>query len=197
MYSAGVPRLWNQTIEAHRRDVRVAILESTAALVGEHGLLSVTMSRVAAETGIGRATLYKYFPDVESILHAWHERHITEHLARLNAIRDRGADAAERLEAAMQAYADICHYRGRHGTEELGALLHRSEHAASAQQQLHDVFRDLLAEAVADGGIRGDTPPEELATYCLHALSAARALQSDASVRRLVAIILTALRAQP
>jgi len=71
-----VPKLWNETIEEHRREVREAILDTTVALVAEHGLLSVTMSQIAEETGIGRATLYKYFPDVEAILLAWHERQI-------------------------------------------------------------------------------------------------------------------------
>src|SRR5918996_4902222 len=62
-----VPRLWTETIEEHRRAVRDATLDTAAALVGEHGLRSVTMSQIAEETGIGRATLYKYFPDVEAI----------------------------------------------------------------------------------------------------------------------------------
>ncbi|MGH9199575.1 MAG: TetR/AcrR family transcriptional regulator, partial [Acidimicrobiia bacterium] len=67
-----MPRLWSDTIQAHRREVREAILDITAKLVGEHGLRSVTMSQIAEDTGIGRATLYKYFPDVEAILSAWH-----------------------------------------------------------------------------------------------------------------------------
>jgi AcrR family transcriptional regulator len=66
-----VPRLWDETIEAHRRAVRDATLDTTAALVAEHGLASVTMSQIAEQTGIGRATLYKYYPDVEAILVAW------------------------------------------------------------------------------------------------------------------------------
>ncbi|MGH2817757.1 MAG: TetR/AcrR family transcriptional regulator, partial [Actinomycetota bacterium] len=74
-----MPKLWNETIEDHRREVRGAILDTTLALVAEHGLLSVTMSQIAEETGIGRATLYKYFPDVETILLAWHERQINGH----------------------------------------------------------------------------------------------------------------------
>jgi len=78
-----VPKLWTETIETHRREVREAILDTTAALVAEHGLLGVTMSQIAEETGIGRATLYKYFPDVEAILLAWHDRQITGHLAQL------------------------------------------------------------------------------------------------------------------
>jgi DNA-binding transcriptional regulator YbjK len=66
-YTSLVPRLWNETIEAHRREVRDAILATTAALVDREGLRSVTMAQVAEKTGIGRATLYKYFPSVEAI----------------------------------------------------------------------------------------------------------------------------------
>src|ERR687892_2611379 len=83
-----VPRLWKETIEAHRQGVQDAVLDTTAALVAEHGLRSVTMSQIAEETGIGRATLYKYFPDVETILLAWHERQVTRHLEHLSQIRD-------------------------------------------------------------------------------------------------------------
>ena len=56
-----MPKLWDETIDAHRREVRHAILHATGALVAEHGLLSVTMSQIAEQAGIGRATLYKYF----------------------------------------------------------------------------------------------------------------------------------------
>ena len=46
------------------------------------------MLQIAAATGIGRATLYKYFPDVEAIMVAWHERHIARHLRLLAEARD-------------------------------------------------------------------------------------------------------------
>src|SRR5215470_10553659 len=126
-YPQGVPKLWTETIEEHRRAVHDATLDTTAALVRERGLASVTMSQIAEQTGIGRATLYKYFPDVEAILVAWHDRHVTGHLAQLAALRDQAGDAAERLEAVLGAYALIQHKR--HATE-LAALLHRDEHVA-------------------------------------------------------------------
>ena len=75
-----MPRLWKSTVDSHRRQVRDAILDAAASLVNKHGLSSVRMAHVAEETGIGRATLYKYFPDVEAILFAWHERQVTSHL---------------------------------------------------------------------------------------------------------------------
>ena len=193
MYTEGMPKLWNETIEAHRRAVQDAILENTWALVAEHGLTSVTMSQIAEKTGIGRATLYKYFPDVEEILLAWHERHITHHLEHLAELRDQAGDATERLEAVLEAYALLSHHREHHGTELL-ALLHRGEHVAWAQQQLIDMIRDLLTEAAESGSVRDDVAPEELASYCLHALTAASNPPSEAAVRRLVTVTLDGLR---
>jgi AcrR family transcriptional regulator len=190
MYTGVVPKLWNETIEAHRRAVRDAIVDTTWVLVTEHGLTSVTMSQIAEKTGIGRATLYKYFPDVEAILLAWHERHVTGHLEYLAKIRDQAGDARERLEAVLEAYAFIQHKR--HATE-LAALLHRDEHVAQAQQHLTDIIRNLLSEAAQTGDIRSDVAPEELASYCLHALTAASSLPSEAAVRRLVTLTLAGL----
>ena len=106
-----MPRLWTETIQAHRHQVRDAILDATWALVAEQGLLSVTMSQIAEQAGIGRATLYKYFPDVEAIVLAWHERHVAGHLQSLADVRDQAGDAGERLEAVLGAYALISHQR--------------------------------------------------------------------------------------
>src|SRR5580704_8962720 len=120
-----MPKLWNKTIEAHRQAVHEATLNTAAALVAKHGLRSVTMSQIAEETGIGRATLYKYFPDIEAILVAWHERHVTGHLEHLAALRGQAGDAVGRLKTVLEHYALIQHKA--HATE-LAALLHRDEH---------------------------------------------------------------------
>ncbi len=188
-----MPKLWNETIEAHRRAVRDAILSTTAALVAEHGLRSLTMSQIAEETGIGRATLYKYFSDVEAILVAWHERQITGHLEYLAEVRDKAGDARGRLEAVLEAYALISHESHGHHDSELAAFLHRDEQVARARQQLSDMIRGLLTEGVKTGDLRDDVAPDELASYCLHALAAASSLPSKAAVRRLVTVILAGL----
>lgn len=171
-------------------------MDTTAALVAEQGLLSVTMSEIAEKTGIGRATLYKYFPEVEEILFAWHERHISSHLDHLIEIRDRSDDPGERLKAVLEAYAQHVHEsRGHHGTE-LAALVHRGEHVARVEQQLKDLVGDLLTAAAKAGHVRGDVAPAELASYCLHALTAAASLSSKAALRRLVAVTLAGLESK-
>src|SRR5262249_26337822 len=151
------------------------------ALVAEHGLVSVTMSQIAEQAGIGRATLYKYFPDVEAILIAWHQRHVAGHLDQLAKLRDQSGEAGKRLEAVLETYALIAQRRGRHDTE-LAALVHRGEHVVRAKQQLIDLIRDLLIEVAATGDLRDDVAPDELANYCLHALTAASNLPTKAAV---------------
>lgn len=187
-----MPKLWDATIETHRQVVRQAILDTTWALVSEHGLLSVTMSRIAEEAGVARATLYKYFPDVESILVSWHERRTAEHLAELNELANRDGDAMDRLRAVVGAYARIARNRGRH-LPELAVMLHKGDRASHARQQLTALVHDLLTAAVAQGQVRDDVPPGELASYSVHALDAAADLPSKAAVARLVEVTLEGL----
>jgi AcrR family transcriptional regulator len=152
------------------------------------------MSQIAEQAGIGRATLYKYFPDVEAIMFAWHDRQINNHLGYLVQIRDQAGDPAERLEAVLRAYAVINQQtRGHHSTD-LGAFLHRDERLEHAQHHLQHMIRELITDAVNAGDIRDDVAPAELATFCLHALSAAGGLPSAAAVRRLVTVTLAGLR---
>ncbi len=193
-YDLCVPKLWNETIEAHKRDVQDAVIATTAGLVTSEGPLAVTMSRIAKDTGIGRATLYKYFPDVESILLAWHDRQITDHLQRLAEAGDRTADAQARLEAVLETYAFIVHEAHGHTNNELAALLHRGERIARAERELHDMVRDLISAAAHAGAVRKDVPADELAGYCLNALAAAGQVGSKAAVRRLLAITVAGLR---
>lgn len=189
-----MPKLWTETIDAHRTAVRDAAIDAMAALVAERGLVAVTMSQIAEQAGIGRATLYKYFPDAQAVLTAWHERQINAHLDRLTAAAGPTARAAVRLRAALTTYARIQFHSGAHSHGgDLAALLHRGDHVEQARHRLRDFVRDLIAQAARDGDVRGDVSADELATFCLHALTAAGALPNQAAVHRLVAVTLAGL----
>jgi hypothetical protein len=56
------------------------------------------------------------------------------------------------------------------------------------------LVRDVLTEAAETGDVRDDVAPDELASYCLHALEAASSMLSKAAVRRLVAVTLAGLK---
>jgi AcrR family transcriptional regulator len=209
-----MPRLWTDTIEAHRRDVRDAIIDATAELADRHGMLAVTMSQIAEAAGIGRATLYKYFPDVQSIVVAWHERSIRSHLNELNRVREQARDPWSGLRGVLEAYAliDFEHHgrtgwsrsRGRqsahHGREaDAGVVesLHQSRHTAQAEDELRSMLAGLISNAAGTGRVRADVPPNELATYCQNALRAASSMPSVAAVRRLVTVTLAGLAPSP
>jgi AcrR family transcriptional regulator len=186
-----MPKLWNETIETHRQDVRHAILEAAMALVAEHGPLSVTMSQIAEKTGIGRATLYKYFVDVEAILVAWHDRQVAHHLEQLTELSRQPGDAWSRLQAVLEAFAVMRHH---HHDPDLAALVHRGEHLGQAHRQLTDLVAGLLAGSAAAGEVRDDVTPSELAAYCIHAMTAAASLPSRPAVMRLLQVTLAGLR---
>ena len=72
--------------------------------------------------------------------------------------------------------------------------MHGRDQVRRAEQQLRGMIRSLLAEAATTGHVRHDVTPDELASYTLHALTAASALPSKAAVRRLVQVTVTGLR---
>ncbi|HVY20027.1 MAG TPA: helix-turn-helix domain-containing protein [Bauldia sp.] len=183
-----MPKLWTDTVDDHRRAVREATIDATAALVARNGLASVTMAEIARTTGIGRATLYKYFPDVDAILLAWHERHILGHLAHLEEIR-KNARPGERLRLVLTAYAHMSAHR--HDAQ--AAALHRTEHASAAERRLGNFLREIIVEAVRRQEARADIPAADLAAFCVHALSGA-ASPSPRAAGRLVTLTLDALR---
>lgn len=186
-----MPKLWTETIDAHRRAVRDATLDAAAELVAMHGLASVTMSQIALETGIGRATLYKYFPDVEAVLRGWHERQIGRHLELFSGFAKDDGPPVARLERIVEAYAQIVH---QHHGSRLATMLHGSSHMAHARNHLSSFLASIIAEGVAAAEIRDDVVPHELAVFCLNALGGAADLPSKAAVTRLVQLTMSAVK---
>lgn len=189
-----MPKLWTSSIERHGEEVREAILEAAAGLVLQRGALSVTMSEIAQAAGIGRATLYRYFGDVEAILLAWHERHIAAHLEHVAGLAEGPGPAIERLTAVLHAYAGIAKQRAGSA---MAALLHRDEHVVRAETGLLELLSSLIAEAATGGAVRNDVPAKELGSYCMHALNAAGDAPSRAAVNRTVELTLAALAPEP
>lgn len=144
------------------------------------------MSAVAAEAGVSRATLYKYFPDVESILIAGHHRHVQAHLEELRAVIDHNDNPRQALVEVLTTYAGIQRHRAGDDVVELAGLVHGP---SMAHHDAHDAIHALLATAIAAARTDAATDPSgdvvdagtdgALATMCLHALAAATSTQID------------------
>lgn len=181
---------WDHTVDEHRAVQREAIAATSWALAQEHGPFAITMSQVAEAAGVSRPTLYKYFPDVESMLTAHHRKHVEAHVAELASIVNGPGKPGERLDRLVVAYAEICHHRARHGSAEIDRLVHSPFELDAAESQLVDLFARAIREA--DTGRRELAPPA-LAAFAVRALAAAADVPRT-KVPAVARLVLEALR---
>jgi len=183
-----MPRIWADTIDTHRRQVNDAILDATAQLIAEHGPMSVAMSAIAQRAGIGRATLYKYFPDVEAILVAWHERDFAQHREQLQGLAE--ADNVTLDDVATF----VCAQRRQHPHRKDASLVDNLAHTLAGaegafkdaiQHEVITLLTTLMTGLAQRKEIRSDRDPELLARWLLHAVHAPADLD-DVAISELV-----------
>jgi TetR/AcrR family transcriptional repressor of mexCD-oprJ operon len=134
---------------------RTAILDAAARVLSERGT-SANMVDVAAAAGVGRATLYRHFPDREELLDALASHAIADSAARLaDAGLERApvAEAIERIVRALTAVGDrYTVLAGRHVETD------RDE----VDRLIAAPVRAVLTRGVESGLLRQDLPPDVL-----------------------------------
>ena len=86
------PARKRRTTEAHD-EKRIEIIQHCAALFDKVGFHNTSMQMLADEVGLGKPTLYHYFPSKLSILYAIHDTHISALLDGLK--HEAGTDPAD------------------------------------------------------------------------------------------------------
>jgi AcrR family transcriptional regulator len=131
---------------------RARVLDAAARLFAAHDGRTVTMERIAAEAGVGKATLYRRFPDVASIAVALldeHERALQDRLLHGPPPLGPGAPPGERLAAFYRAMVRLLE---RHGHLALAAETGARRFATGAYQAWALHVRGLLDDAGVRGG---------------------------------------------
>lgn len=144
---------------------RERVLHAVRAVVARHGMAGVTMERLAAEAGVGVATVYRHFGDRGALLDAFAQatRDHTEVRARLRAA---GADLRADLEAvARAALAFLSDNRdllvvALGGSADDRALL---QALRGPSDSTLDHLEQRLARAQADGRLRAGPDARRLA----------------------------------
>jgi AcrR family transcriptional regulator len=131
---------------------RARVLDAAARLFAERGGRAVTMEQIAAAAGVGKATLYRRYPDVGSIAIALlddHERALQDRLLHGPAPLGPGAPPAERLAAFYRGLVALLEQHGHLAlAAETGAR--RYQTGAYGAWALH--VRALADEAGVRGG---------------------------------------------
>lgn len=159
----GIDEDWKDAVAAHKARYRRRIVDAAVELAGQEGVAALTMAGLAQRAGIGRATLYKYFPDVEHVLLAHVENEIGGFAAHLDEVLATEPEPVRRLRAYVEATLGYLAGEGhRAGSTPFAAgglspaveatLL---EHLAT----LHQPLETLLAEGVAAGVFRAGLDP--------------------------------------
>ncbi|MCI2420188.1 TetR/AcrR family transcriptional regulator [Saccharopolyspora sp. K220] len=137
--------------------VAAGILETAAAVLAERGE-AVSMAEIAEAAGVGRATLYRYFPNRDALLRGLIEV-ATADLRELIAgaeldtvdVRDGIARLARLSALAGSKYAVLVH----------GAKKQLGDRA-EMERAVATPIRELFARGVADGTLRTDLSPQVL-----------------------------------
>lgn len=101
-----MPRIAAETVAAHVAQQEAAVVEAAARLVAERGVRDVSLADIAAEVGLARNSLYRYFPDKDHILAAWFRRDLAPVAADAAAALRGGGTATDRLLAWLDVQLD-------------------------------------------------------------------------------------------
>lgn len=177
-----MPRIWDDTVAGHKDKLRRSVVDAAVALVAERGRTDVSMSAIAERAGIGRATLYNYFPDVDHILAAYVVGQFDQQHAALDQRLADLDDPLVRLRASLELVVTYFASAAHRTASPIGLDTFGPE-----TQALVDVatrgFRDRLAVMIRDaidaGLLRDDLDPEFAADALNHLLAAARMMAID------------------
>jgi TetR/AcrR family transcriptional repressor of mexCD-oprJ operon len=141
---------------ALQQRVAAAILEAAASVLAAHGERG-SMTDVAEAAGVARATVYRYFPNRQSLLEDLAELAVRSAGKRLASARIEHVAIDEGLTRAVRALVDV---------GDLFTVLARGQlRAPSGELERHvrGPLRRLMERGQESGEIRGDIPSTWLA----------------------------------
>ncbi|CAM5786498.1 TetR/AcrR family transcriptional regulator [Ottowia pentelensis] len=158
---------------------RAQLLDAADAVFTTHGV-NAPLELVVQHAGVGRATLYRQFPDRHAIL-----------LALLERSAQRTQDRAQSLKDRPDAFFALLEYQAERIVRSPAVSDYwritslKDPRFAPARQQIRDAFAPTLARAQAHGLVRPDVQIRDLSLLS-GMLGAALRGPTDAERRRLV-----------
>lgn len=145
---------WEDARSSFKDEQRRSIVGAALGLLMDEGASGLTMASLADRAGISRQTLYRYFPDLDSVLAASVDgiAEADEHFRQ--ALLSEG-EPREQLHRAVDALIDA----SGHGSEQIEAFLAALPPDARSHVQAHRQRTiDLLGEILSTLGSRPDSP---------------------------------------
>ncbi len=165
----------------HQELAAERILDAAQAILHEDGIRAFRMGRVAEAAGCSRATLYRYFPNRDSLLQAYMVREAEHFQRQLGQRLGRCKSFAEQIVEGVVGSLELIRQRQQVApffTEEGMGLTNYL--AANLEAQLELVARGLEQASNADGvpgGLRRGVSPRQAAEWMTRIILSFAAMQ--------------------
>ena len=108
-----------EPVQQRSADRIASLLDAAAALIDEHGIDGLTTSDVATRSGSSVGVVYRYFPNIQSLLRALASRNMQKFLATaLESAPETADDLTALLNSAIDVYVTL--FRTEPGFRALG-----------------------------------------------------------------------------
>jgi len=153
------------TASASTDDARERILAAAQRCIDRHGIRKTTMDDIAAEVGLSRPSVYRYFADREDLLTELNIRHARALFKRAHKSISRQTNLPDQIVESLLYIADHCHRDAltRHVIDSDGTNLGRRMIASGTLAMLRAEFWDAyLDTALADNELPHGLPSNML-----------------------------------
>jgi AcrR family transcriptional regulator len=160
------------------------ILEAAGEVFVRDGIRGARMGKIAEAAGCARATLYRYFPNKEALLHAYMARVakdfgevLDEKLRGLRSLGDRLVEAVAVSVELIRERADVAPFFNEEG---LGLTAQLTSNAVAMRDQLARQIENESCSDRIDGQLRSNVSADEAADWLTRAIFSFSVLPSEA-----------------
>jgi AcrR family transcriptional regulator len=150
------------------------ILEAAGGVFVRDGIRGARMGKIAEAAGCARATLYRYFPNKEALLHAYMVQVakgfgevLNDRLRGLRSLGDRLVEAVAVSVELIQEREDVAPFFSEEG---LGLTAQLTSNAAAMREQLTRQIESESSSGRIQGRLKDDVSPAEAAEWVTRAI---------------------------
>ena len=150
------------------------ILEAAGRVFVRDGIRGARMGKIAEAAGCARATLYRYFPNKEALLHAYMVQVakgfgeiLNDRLRGLRSLGDRLVEAVAVSVELIQERDDVAPFFSEEG---LGLTAQLTSNAAVMREQLTRQIESESSSSRIQGKLTDDVSPAEAAEWVTRAI---------------------------
>lgn len=160
------------------------ILDAARGVFARDGIRGARMGKIAEAAGCARATLYRYFPNKEALLHAYmvhvakdFEEILEEKLRGIRSLGDRLVEAVAVSVELIREREEVAPFFNEEG---LGLTAQLTSNAAAMREHLvRQIERESCSDRI-EGTLRSDVSAEEAAEWVTRTILSFSLLPAEA-----------------